>query len=107
MAGGGGIFLPLSVLKRISQSFPQSSLSRSYMGKAGSDAGAEAKGARQPVFRDLPGLCADTPKRTGVARPEGSIGPEPQGAGGVDLRRYLPSKSVLGPVQCTTTRIDS
>ena len=47
------------------------------MGKAGLDAGAKAKGARQPVFRDLPGLCADTPKHTGVA--------EPQGPGAVDL----------------------
>ena len=67
------------------------------MGKAGSDAGAEAKGARQPVFRDLPSLCANPPKRTGVARLEGSIGPEPQGAGGVDLWRHLPSEGVLGP----------
>ena len=85
------------MLKRISSGVPQSSLSRSHMGKAGPDAGAKAKGARQPVFRDLPSLCANPPKRTGVARLEGSIGPEPQVVGGVALWRHLPSKSVLGP----------
>ena len=58
---------------------------------AGSDTGAKAKGAKRPVFRDLPGLrlCADTPKRTGVARIEESAGPEPQGVGRVDLWRHL------------------
>ena len=71
---------------------------------AGSDAGAEAYRARQPVFRGLPGLCADSPKRTGVARPEGSIGPEPQR---VELLRHFPFKGVIGPTQRTTTRIDS
>ena len=75
------------------------------MGKAGSDA-AEGKGARQPVFRDLPGLCAESHKRYGVARPdsEGSNGPECQRVSGVDLCRYLPFKGVLGPMQFTTTR---
>ena len=41
-AGGRRIFLPLSMLKRTSTGVSQSSHSRSYMGKAGSDAGAEA-----------------------------------------------------------------
>ena len=50
LAGGGGIFLPLFMLKRLPTRFPQSGLSRNYMGPASSDAGAEAKGARQPVF---------------------------------------------------------
>ena len=87
---------------------PQSSPPRSHMGKAGSDAGAKAKGARQPVFRDLLCLCANPPKRTGVARLEGSIGPSwwsrPMATSSlqerwarVDLWRHLPSKSVLGP----------
>ena len=107
LAGGGGIFLPLSVLKRISLSFPQSSLSRGYMGKVSSDAGAEAKGARRPVSRDLPGLCANTPKRNGVARTKESAGLEPQGLGRVNLWRHLPSESVLDPMQCAATRIDS
>ena len=61
----------------------------------------------QPVFRDLPGLCADTPKHSRVARAEGSIRPEPQRVSGVDLWRHLPFKGVLGPTQCATTRIDS
>ena len=84
-------------------------LSRSYMGKAGSDAGAEEQGARQPVFIDLPGLCADSPKLTGVASPEGSVGPELRRVSGVDLWRHLPGpfKGVLGTTQCTPTQIDS
>ena len=79
------------MLKRISTGVAQSSLSRSYMGKAGLDDEAEAYGetrghsARQPVFLNLQGLCADSPKRTGVAHPEGSLGSEPQRVGGVDL----------------------
>jgi hypothetical protein len=79
------------------------------MGTAGSDTGAKAEEAERPVFRDLPGLrlCADTPKRTGVARIEESAGPEPQGVGRVDPWRHLPSESVLGPMQCATPRIDS
>ena len=56
---------------------------------------------------DLPGLCANTPKRTGVARTKESAGLEPQGLGRVDLWRHLPSESVLGPMQCAATRIDS
>ena len=44
---------------------------------------------------------------SGVARIEESAGPEPQGVGRVDLWRHLPSESVLGPMQCATTRIDS
>ncbi len=55
------------------------------MGTAGSDTGAKAKGAKRPVLRDLQGLCADTPKCTGVASIEESAGPEPQGVGRVDL----------------------
>ena len=79
------------------------------MGKAGSDAGAEEQGARQPVFIDLPGLCADSPKLTGVASPEGSVGPELRRVSGVDLWRHLPGpfKGVLGTTQCTPTQIDS
>ena len=50
LAGGGGIFLPLFMLKRLPKGFPQSGLSRNYMGPASSYAGAEAKGARRPVF---------------------------------------------------------
>ena len=107
LAGGGGVFLPLSMLKRLSTRVPQSCLSRNYMGSAGSDTGAKAKGAKRPVFRDLPGLCANAPKRTGVARTEESAGPEPQGVGRIDLWRHLPSESVLGPMQRATTRIDS
>ena len=107
LAGGKGIFLPLCVLKRLPTRVPQSCLSRNHMGTAGSDTGAKAKGAKRPFLRDLPGLCADTPKRTGVARIEESAGPEPQGVGRVDLWRHLPSESVLGPMQCATTRIDS
>ena len=42
-----------------------------------------------------------------VARPEGSIGPEPHRVSGVNLWRHLPFKGVLSPMQCTTTRIDS
>jgi hypothetical protein len=107
LAGGGGIFLPLFMLKRLPKGFPQSGLSRNYMGPASSYAGAEAKGARRPVFGDLPGLCANTPKRTGVASTKESAGLEPQGLGRVDLWRHLPSESVLGPMQCAATRIDS
>jgi hypothetical protein len=77
------------------------------MGTAGSDTGAKAKGAKRPVLGDLPALCADTPKRTGMARIEESAGPEPQAVGRVDLWTHLPSESVLGPMQCATTRIDS
>ena len=51
------------------------------------------------VLRDLPGLCADTLKRTGVASIEESAGPEAQGVDRVDLWRHLPSESVLGPMQ--------
>ena len=74
------------------------------MGKAGLDDEAEAYGetrghsARQPVFLNLQGLCADSPKRTGVAHPEGSLGSEPQRVGGVDLWWHLqgfPSKVFL------------
>ena len=42
-----------------------------------------------------------------VASPEGSLGPEPHKASGVDLWRHLPFQDVLGPMQCTTSRIDS
>ena len=42
MAGGRRIILPLSMLKRISTGVSQSRLSRSYIGKAGLNAGAEA-----------------------------------------------------------------
>jgi hypothetical protein len=109
LAGGRGIFLPLSVLKRLPTRVPQSCLSRNHMRTAGSDTGAKAKGAKRPVLRDLPGLCADTPKRTRVtvALIEESAGPERQGVGRVDLWRHLPSESVLGPMQCAKTRIDS
>ncbi len=55
------------------------------MGTADSNTGAKAKGAKRPVLRDLPGLCVETPKRTGVARIEESAGLEPQGVGRVDL----------------------
>ena len=46
-------------------------------------------------------------KLSEMARPEGSIGPEPQRVSGVYLWQHLPFKGVLGPTQCTTTRIDS
>jgi hypothetical protein len=96
-----------SVLKRLPTRVSQSCLSRNHIGTASSDTGAKAKGEKLSLLRDLPGLCADTLKRTGVARIEESAGPEPQGVGRVDLWRHLPSESVLGPMQCATTRIDS
>ena len=49
----------------------------------------------------------NTPKRTGVASTKESAGLEPQGLGRVNLWRHLPSESVLGPMQCAATRIDS
>jgi hypothetical protein len=61
-------------------------------------------------FFETLGLCANTPKRTGVARSartKESAGLEPQGLGRGDLWRHLPSESVLGPMQCAATRIDS
>ena len=47
LAGGGGVFLPLPMLKSLSTRVPQSCLSRNRMGTAGSETGAKAKGAAQ------------------------------------------------------------
>jgi hypothetical protein len=58
-------------------------------------------------FKDLPGLRPHTPQRTGVAYAEGATGPESQRADGVHLWGHLSAASILGPVQRTTTRIDS
>ena len=52
-------------------------------------------------------LCPHTPQRTGVALAEGATGPEPRRVGGVHLWGHLSAASILGPVQRTTTRIDS
>jgi hypothetical protein len=104
LAGGRGIFLPLCVLTMLPTRVPQSCISRNHMGTAGSD--TKAKGTERPLLRDLPGLCADTPKRTGVARIEG-LDLSLKVLGRVDLWRHLPSESVLGPMQCAATRIDS
>jgi hypothetical protein len=108
LAGGRGIFLPLSVLTRLPTIVPQSCLSRNHIGTADSDTGAKAKGAKGPVLRDLPGLCADNQKRTGVARIEESAGPEPQGVGSTNSSTYgdiFPPRVFLA--QCNAPRLGS
>ena len=77
------------------------------MGAEVSDTDQKPGTAVQRVFRDLPGLRPHPPQRTGVAQAEGAAGPKSQGADGVHLWGHLSSTSILGPVQRTTTRIDS